>query len=348
MSTARIRWGIVGPGGIAREFLQGSAGSQTGVVTAVGTRRPDSPDVAANFPGLKIHDGYEALITDPEIDALYIATPHPFHAEWAIKAAQQGKHVLCEKPAGLNPEEVEAIFAAASENGVFFAEAYMYRLHPLTAFLLQLLRDGKIGEVRMIKSSFGFALPGFFPKHRLFDTALGGGAILDVGGYPMSMARLIAGYETGTGPLEPSNLQAVIRRGPTGVDEIASALVTFPNGIIADLSCSISQWQDNVLRILGSKAYLEVDEFWFGSGKYGGTARIRFTSAQGQRDVIEFEEQSNVYAFQFEAANAAIREGRTGLPYPAMTEADSIGNAKALQRWMDEAVTVAPPLPLPG
>lgn len=342
-----IRWGIIGPGGIAREFLRGSAGSQTGIVTAVGTRRPDSPDLGVNFPGLKVHDGYGALLSDPEIDAVYIATPHVLHAEWAIKAAAAGKHILCEKPAGLNPGEVKAVFAAAKENGVFFAEAYMYRLHPLTGFLLQLLRDGKIGEVRMIKSSFGFAFPVFLPQHRLFDPALGGGAILDVGGYPMSMARLIAGYQAET-PLEPVDLQAVIRRGPTGVDEIASALVTFPNGIIADLSCSIALWQDNVLRIFGTDGYLEVDEFWFGSGKYGGTARIRFKPTQGPVEIIEFDEQANVYAFQFEAANAAIRDGRTELAYPGVTQADSIDNARALQRWIDEAATVAPPLPRPA
>jgi predicted dehydrogenase len=346
MSDERVRWGILGPGGIAREFLIGARGSATGLVTAVGTRDPDRPELAGQFPGLRVHGSYDALLADPEIDAIYIATPHPFHAEWAIRAASQGKHVLCEKPAGMNAGEVEAMFAAAAENGIFLAEAYMYRLHPLTAFILDLLRQGKIGEVRMIKSSFGFAIPGSPPGHRLFAKALGGGAILDVGGYPMSMARLIAGLASPDGIAEPAALQALVRHGPTGVDEIASALVAFPNGIVADLSCSISLWQDNVLHVIGTEGRLEVDAFWFGSGKQGGTAGIRFTPPNGATGIIPFDTAGSVYSFQFEAASRAIRAGETGLAWPAMTREDSIGNAVALDRWI-AATRVEPPIAFP-
>ncbi|WP_219893044.1 Gfo/Idh/MocA family protein [Aquisediminimonas profunda] len=106
MAEDLVRWGILGPGGIAREFLRGTEGSATGTVVAIGTRNPDRPELAEHFPGMKVHRSYEALIADPKIDAIYIATPHPFHAEWAIKAAEAGKHVLSEKPAAMNAAEV--------------------------------------------------------------------------------------------------------------------------------------------------------------------------------------------------------------------------------------------------
>jgi predicted dehydrogenase len=348
MNAEPVIWGILGPGGIAREFLKGAESSTSGRIVAIGTRHPDRPDLAEHFSGLKVHGSYEALLSDPEIEAIYVATPHPFHAEWVAKAAAHGKHVLCEKPAGVSAEEVTAMFAAASANGTFLAEAYMYRAHPLTALMLQLLREGKVGDVRLIKSSFGFAIPAFLPNHRLFDPKLGGGAILDLGGYPMSMARLIAGCQSGDQPAEPDSITGFRRHGPTGVEEITTALVSFPNGIIADLSCSIGLWQDNVLHIQGTDGRLEIDSFWFGSGKYGGTASIRFTPTRGTTEIIPFDEPANVYSFQFEAANRAIRAGQTRLAYPAMSEADSLGNARALDRWLAETNLVQPPTPAPA
>ena len=157
--SSPIRWGIIGPGGIAKAFLLGLNGSDTGKLVAIGSRNPDKPSLKTDFPGARIHNGYQALLDNPDVDAVYIATPHPQHAEWAIKAAEAGKHALVEKPMGLTAFEAEAMFDAARKHGTFMAEAFMYRLHPLTRFILDLLRDGKVGEVRMIRSSFGFAIP---------------------------------------------------------------------------------------------------------------------------------------------------------------------------------------------
>ena len=192
-AQTKIRWGIIGPGNIAKAFAGGVAHSRTGVLAAIGTRDPGKAGLAESFPGARILDGYDALLSDPEVDAIYIATPHPSHAEWAIKAAEAGKHVLCEKPMGLTAFEADAMIHAARKAGTFLGEAFMYRLHPQTLKLVDLLKSGVIGEVRMIKSSFGFAMPGFMPEHRLYANDLAGGGILDVGGYPVSMARLIAG-----------------------------------------------------------------------------------------------------------------------------------------------------------
>lgn len=347
MAGELVRWGILGPGMIAREFLRGAQGSATGVVKAVGSRDPERSGLADHFPGCRIHRGYGALLADPEIDAIYIATPHPFHAEWAIKAAEAGKHVLCEKPAAMNAAELEAMFAAARRAGTFLGEAFMYRLHPMTDFLLKLIGDGKIGELRLIRSSFGFAIPVFLPEHRLFKPELGGGAILDLGGYPMSMARLIAGQAAGRDDLEPIEISGYARNGSTGVEEIAVATTTFENGIIAQMSISLAHFQDNVLHLMGSAGRLEVDSFWFGSGKHGGTAQIRFFPPHGESEIIAYTEERNVYSFQFEAANLAMRAGETRFAYPGMSEADSLANARSLDRWLAASRIVEPALPQP-
>lgn len=346
MASAPVRWGILGPGGVAREFLNGTRGSATGTVVAVGTRDPARADLAGDFASLKLYDR-EALLADREVEAIYIATPHPFHAEWAIKAADAGKHVLAEKPAAMNAGEVKAMFAAATRNRTFLGEAFMYRLHPMTAFILRLLNEGKIGELRLIRSSFGFAVPVFLPEHRLFAKDLGGGAILDLGGYPLSMARLLAGHATASDDIEPVAIQGFARNGPTGVDEITSATAAFANGVIAQMSISLALDQDNMLHVMGSKGRLEIESFWYGPGKEGGTARIRFFPSQGEMEVIPFTDSRNVYSFQFEAANSAIRSGARRFRYPGMTEADSLANARSLDRWLDATRAVAPALPPP-
>ena len=334
MNQASVRWGILGPGNIAQKFFGAASGSKTGVVTAVGTRNSSRSTLTGDFPGCKIHSGYETLLADPHVDAIYIATPHPFHAEWAIKAAEQGKHVLCEKPMGMSEIEVSAMFAAAKSAKTFIAEAYMYRLHPLTGFILDQVKSGRVGDVRLIKASFGFAAQDLHPNHRLIDKDLGGGAIMDVGGYPMSMASLIAACGSGQQLHEGNVLKAVGQFGETGVDLASSCVVRFGNDILAELSCSITAQQDNVLHIIGSAGRLEIDDFWVGTGPRGGTATIRFFANDGEADAIAFREEANLYSFQFEAANQAIQAGRTCFEYPGMTATESIINATMLDSWL--------------
>jgi predicted dehydrogenase len=182
--------------------------------------------------------GYEALLADPEVEAIYIATPHPQHAEWAIRAAEAGKHALVEKPMGLSAYEADAIIHAHLKAGTFVGEAFMYRVHPQTQRLLKLIRGSEIGEVRMIQSSFGFAMPRVDPAHRLYANDLAGVGILDVGCYPVSMARLIAGAVAGKAFLEPAAVSDMARLGETGVDEWAAATLRFPNGIVPEVSCA--------------------------------------------------------------------------------------------------------------
>ncbi|MBZ9908104.1 aldo/keto reductase [Mesorhizobium sp. BR115XR7A] len=333
-ASTPIRWGILGPGGIAKAFAGGVAGSRTGKLVAIGARNPGKPGLAESFPGARILDGYDALLADPEIDAIYIAVPHPGHAQWAIRAAEAGKHVLCEKPLGLTAFEADAMMHAARKAGTFLGEAFMYRLHPQTLQLVGLVKSGVIGEIRMIKSSFGFAMPDFMPEHRLYANDLAGGGILDVGGYPVSMVRLIAGAAAGEPFAEPDKVVGAAHLGQSGVDEWASAVLHFPGGIVAEVSCSISLNQDNVLRIFGTKGRIEVPDFWFAGGDRDvGLGRIDVIGADGAQETISVNEKRHVYSFEVDAAGEAIRAGRQEFAWPGMGWADSLGTLRVLDRW---------------
>ncbi len=327
-----IRWGIIGPGTIAKTFAEGVAHSTTGKLVAIATRNPDRPGLSDGFPGARIVNGYDALLSDAEIDAVYIATPHTGHAEWAIKAIRAGKHVLVEKPIALSAYDADAIFHEAKKAGVFAGEAYMYRMHPQTARIVELVKSGAIGEVRIIRSSFGFSMGSFRADHRLFANESAGGGILDVGGYPVSMARLIAGAVSGQPFLEPTKVSGVAHLGQSGVDEWASAVLKFPNEIIAEVSCSIMANQDNVLRIIGSEGRIEVQDFWFASGHKGGVGTIDVIKGK-DRQTIEVAEDRYLYSFEVDAAGEAIRNQSQEFAYPGMSWADTLGNLRVMDQW---------------
>lgn len=333
MQNARIKWGIIGPGTIARTFADGIAHSKTGQLVAIASRQPEKPELTVQFPTARILKEYDAMLTDAEVEAVYISTPHTLHAEWAIKAIRAGKHVLVEKPIAISAYDAAAIYHEATKAGVFAGEAFMYRLHPQTARLLELVRSGVIGKTRIIRSAFGFDMATVRPEHRLFAQATAGGGILDVGGYPVSMARLIAGAVEGLPFLEPDTVSGAGHLGETGVDEWASALLKFPNSIVAEVSCSIMASQDNVLRIIGSEGRIEIADFWFASGQEGGTGEIRIIRPDGAVQTIEVKEDDWLYSFEIDAAGRAIRAGKTEFAAPGMDHADSIGNLRVLDQW---------------
>ncbi|MES5045466.1 aldo/keto reductase [Rhizobium nepotum] len=327
-----IRWGIIGPGTIARTFADGIAHSRTGRLEAIATRNPDKPGLAEAFAGARIIHGYDALLSDPDIDAVYIATPHTGHAEWAIKAIRAGKNVLVEKPIALSAYDADAIFHEAKKAGVFAGEAYMYRLHPQTAKLVELIKSRAVGDVRIIRSSFGFNMGSFRADHRLFANETAGGGILDVGGYPVSMVRLIAGAVDGKPFAEPEKVVGAAHLGQSGVDEWASAVLKFSNGIVAEVSCSIMAGQDNVLRIIGSEGRIEVKDFWYAAGHKGGTGRIDIFRGD-KTETIEIPEDRWLYSFEVDAAGEAIRQGKREFDAPGMAWADSLGNLRVMDQW---------------
>ncbi len=335
--TTKIRWGIIGPGSIAKAFRDGLKGSQHGVLAAIATRNPDRPGLAEDFPGARIVHGYDALLADKDIDAVYIAVPHTGHAEWAIKAAEAGKHVLVEKPLALSAHEADAVFHAHRKAGTFAGEAFMYRLHPQTAKILELVTSGAIGEVRMIQSSFGFNMGRFQPEHRLFASALAGGGIMDVGCYPVSMARLLVGAVTGKGFADPVKVAGTAKLNAEGTDDFAAALLTFENGVVAQVSCAVMANLDNVLRIHGSEGRIDVPDFWFAGGNRDqGLGKIDIVKG-GKTESVSVNESAHVYSFEAEAASLAIIAGKQEFDAPGMSWNDTLGNLRVLDKWRADA-----------
>jgi predicted dehydrogenase len=328
--TARLRWGILGTGKIAHTFARALATSETGRLVGVASRAADrAAGFARAFGAPRVHDRYQGLLEDSDIDAVYVATPHPSHARLAIQAARAGKHVLCEKPLGMNHSEVMTMVDAARRHGVFLMEAFMYRCHPQTERLVELVREGAIGRVKAIRATFSFEAP-FDARSRLFDPDLGGGGILDVGCYPVSMARLVAGAANRAQVSEPTDVVGLGVLGESGVDEWASAVLKFPGDVLAMLSAGVRAAQDNDVRIFGSEGSIWVPQPWH-PGRDGGTSEIHVQRSGRDAEIIAIHSERGVFALEADLFAESI-VGRTAR-FPAMTAEDSLGNAEALDRW---------------
>ena len=320
-----VRWGILATGRIARKLADAIQESETSELVAVGSRNTASAEAfAGDYGGITAHGSYEALLDDPAVDAIYVATPHPQHAEWAIKALEAGKAVLCEKPMGVNYPEVMAMVETAHFHQRFLMEAFMYRAHPQTAKIVDLVRDGTIGEVRQVDASFGFASP-FNAESRLHKNELAGGGIMDVGCYPVSMARLVAGEE-------PADIAGFATLGETGVDRWASALLRFPSGLIARVSTAVSLTLNNTVQIFGSQGAIQIDVPWFANRPDGSWSfdLVR----EGKRETVSGKAPSP-YVLEVDAVAHALADGKT--ESPLMSWQDSLGNAQTLDQWRRSA-----------
>ncbi|MGO8705099.1 MAG: aldo/keto reductase [Candidatus Brocadiia bacterium] len=342
----RLAWGILGTGAIARTFAKAVAESEAGRLVAVGSRSKETAEAfAAQFGIPRRHASYEELLADPQVQAVYIATPHPMHAEWTIKAAEAGKHILCEKPLALNYPEAMASVEAARRHDVFLMEAFMYRCHPQTARLVELIRSKAIGEVCVIHAAFSFAGP-TNEEARLLKNALGGGGILDVGCYCVSIARLVAGAALGKDFAEPVELTGCGKlNAATGADEWAIAALKFPGGIVAELSTGVRVTQENVVRIDGSEGSIFLPDP-FVPARNGGTARI-LVRKRGPAEPQEIAVQCPRPLYSIEADTVAAHIAERQAPSPAMTWEDSLGNMKSLDRWR-QAVGVVYDAEKPG
>ncbi len=335
---AKTRWGIIGPGAIAHNFADGLKESQSGVLVAIASRDMerrsafgDMYDISADMR----FASYETLAADLGIDAIYVSTPHPWHAELAIMAMRHGKAVVCEKPAGMNAGEVTAVTEVAAQQGVFFMEAFMYRCHPQIARLVEIIRSGEIGTVRHIKATFGFASERE-PSSRLYDTSLGGGGILDVGCYPVSAARLVAGAAIGKDFDNPVLIKGVGTIGPTGVDETAFGLLTFASGITAEIACSVRAEMENAVVAIGDKGTVRLPNPWVPGRNAGPSDSQIEIMIDGKTRIEHIRSHHHLFAFEAELASRAIADGKMQAASPAMTHGDSIGNAETLDRWRQE------------
>ncbi|NDV00342.1 aldo/keto reductase [Pseudoroseicyclus tamaricis] len=330
-----IRWGIIGPGGIAGNFATGLAGADGAELVAIASRSAERRASFGERFGVaeaKRYDSYEALLADEDVDAVYIATPHPWHAEQGLMVIRAGKHLLCEKPAGLNAAEVQVLVEAAREEGVFFAEAFMWLCHPQIERLAQFVTT--LGPVQHVRASFGFSAA-FSEESRLYALELGGGGILDVGGYAVSAVRMVAGLAEGRF-VDPVTFKGTGRLGQTGVDEVAYGLLGFESGITAEVSCAVARNMENVVRVECEKGTITLLDPWIPGRETGPSDAKLLIEEGGQRREEQVVAPKQLYAYEVEAASRAIEAGQTALAFPKMTPAGSIGNNAVLDRWRQE------------
>lgn len=333
----KIRWGILSTGGIAHAFAQALKVSQTGVLTAVASRQEKSAfDFSRQYQAPYYYGSYGELLGDPQVDAVYIAPPHPFHAEWVLEAAKAGKAVLCEKPLTMSPRETQRVLETARKHRVFLMEAFMYRCHPQTENLVQLVRRRAVGEVKLIESVFSFNRPVDL-KHRLWNPKLGGGGILDLGCYPASMSRLLAGAAAGKPFLNPEVVSGTAKIGKKSrVDELAVASLRFPNGILANLCCGMSLQRGVGVTVWGTKGKIHAPSPWHPGRWSKGVSTIEIQLYdQKKPKVLKLVKPLNLYAMEADEVGRCLRKGLR--ESPRMSWADSLGNAKTLDQWLRSA-----------
>lgn len=330
----RVRWGLLATGAIAKAFARGVKTSQTGALAAVGSRSQENAEqFGTEFGIARRHGSYESLLADPSVEAVYISTPHPQHAEWAIKAAEAGKHILVEKPIAINQYDAQAMIEAAHANKVFLMEAYMYRCHPQTARLVELIRAKVIGNVSVISATFSFRA-GFNANSRIWANELAGGGILDVGGYTVSVSRLIAGAALGQPFADPVAVTGAASLHPeTGVDMWAVGTLKFDGGIVATIATGIGVNQENVVRIFGSEGNIVLPNPYMANREGAAPGCIVVNRAGEPPREIAIESQVTSFSHEADVCGKAIRAGRHEAEAPAMSWADTLGNIRAQDAW---------------
>ncbi len=331
-SNTPIRWGILAAGKIAGTFAKALGECEGNVLHAVSSRDVTRAQaLVAEHGAARAYGSYEAMLADSEVDAVYIATIHPHHLEWIAKSAQAGKHVLCEKPLTMNLREAKLARKVALDQRRLLREAFMYRYHPQTQKIVDLVTSGVIGKVRVIEANFCFN-SGVQPESRLQSKALGGGAILDLGCYVMSFARLIAGRAHGRLFAEPIELKAVGHLdAQTKTDMWTTASLRFEGDILAKLTCAVRMGAENRAVIHGEQGRIVVEAPWFCDGEI----RILRDGAP-EAEIIAASAERGLYAYEIEAFSGELRGRPIGANAVGMRFDDTLGNMKALDWWRAE------------
>ena len=312
---AQLRLGLLSTARINDAIIAAAAASPQVEVVAVGSRDAGrAAQYAAERSIPRSHGSYEELLADDGVDAVYVSTPNGLHAPWARAALEAGRHVLCEKPVDSDPEVVEELFALAAQRGLVFTEAFMWRHLPQTQAVCDLVAQGAAGELRMIRIWSGFMLEREGDPR--LDPAQQGGALMDIGCYCVSAARLLAG--------EPDAVTAQAVRDasrPDGVDMRVAATMRFPGPVLAHFDCAFDLPMGFGLQVVGSEAVIEVDDPWFGV-----QPGIRVRAADGTIEEIA-PEAADPYRAQLEDLAGAIADGRR----PLLDRAEVVGQARSLQ-----------------
>jgi predicted dehydrogenase len=295
-----MRWGVAGPGGIAMRFANAMQHCPDGRITAVASRSRERADAFADrFAVSTRYDDYGALADDPDVDAVYVATPHSRHEADTIRYLSAGKHVLCEKPFALDAAQVGRMLAAARASGRFCMEAMWSRFLPAYRVLADLLDSGRIGEPLFVEGDFGFRRQ-LDPAHRLFDPALGGGALLDLGIYPLQLADLVFG--------EPDRIVADAVLTEAGVDEQVAAVLHHASGGLAVVKAATRVALSCTARISGTDGTIELPAFMHHPDE------VRVSAGTGTPEVIDTRHEGDGLRFEIDETHRCVLGGLTESP----------------------------------
>lgn len=314
----KIRWGVLSTANIGRtQVIPAIFRAENAEMSAISSRG-DRVYAAARELGIpKAYESYEALLDDPEIDAVYIPLPNNLHKEWVIKAAEKGKHVLCEKPAALSAQEAKEMIEACEANGVKFMEAFMYQLHPQHARVKEIIASGEIGEVKLIKSSHSFYLNNRERDIRM-DKTMGGGSIYDVGSYCVQVIRHLTDSE-------PVKVQAIAELDEaTGIDLTSTVYMKMDNGVKAMFDCSFDMINRNEYEVIGTEGKIKVP-FAFRPDINGGIGKVVI-----QNNGMTREEKiyGDIYRMEIEQFSRAILDGGE----PVITTESTLKNMAVLDK----------------
>ncbi len=332
--SERFGWGILGTGNIARQFAEGVAGSKLGRVAAVGSRTASSAEAFAdkcNVPAA--HGSYEALLADPAVEGVYVSLPNSLHHAWTLAALAAGKHVLCEKPFAASAAQAQEMFDAADKAGRLVVEAFMYKSHPMMRRVVEHVRAGDIGALKLIRASFCFNMTAWRGNVR-FSPELAGGGIMDVGCYCVSVSRWLAGAE-------PDEVHCSAHIHESGVDDRAAATLRFPGGVVSSFTCGMTLHMDNTLYIGGSEGFISVPIPWKPPQQKaaytlsGMPAARSDTAARAPMGRQTFEIDADAPLFGLEADDfvAAVRRRCD----PVVSRADTLGNMRVLDELRRQA-----------
>jgi predicted dehydrogenase len=313
MSSELVRWGILGPGGIANRLLQDAGRTANFKVVAAGSRSlARATEFASRFGIARAYGSYEQLLADPDVDAVYIGAPNSLHHPMTMLAIAAGKHVLCEKPYSRHPAQVVEAFDAAEAAGLLLMEAFMWRHSPQTRRFVELLPE--VGELQSIRGTFSFAMAATTDVR--LDPALDGGSLMDVGCYPISGSRLVAGVE----PVRVFGEQAL---GSSGVDVRFSGMLRFPSGLVAEIAAGFTSVARS-LEVVGSKGTLLSRDPW--QGELGGI------ELNGRPEPVA---PDDAYRLEMENLSAAI----LGDGKPLLGRADALGQARTIDALLRSAAS---------
>jgi predicted dehydrogenase len=314
-----VKWGIISTADINRKVIPGAHASPKVDLVGVASRdQQRAEEYAKEWDIPRAYGSYEALLADPEIEAVYISLPNTMHCEWSIKSVEAGKHVLCEKPMTRHTKEVEEAFDAADKAGRLLSEAFMYRHNPQTKRLKQLVDDGAIGELRVVRSVFSYSL--YDADNIRLRTDVEGGALMDVGCYNVSGSRLVGG--------EPEHVLGEAWYGPSGTDWVFSGTLRFPDNVIGLFHCGTALPEQDELEVIGSEGSLFLDDPW-----HCNNPGIELRRADGTEH-IEIEQQDS-YRLELENLSDAIRGEGTLL----LGREDAVGQARALEALHESATS---------